>query len=330
MAAFLDEVERVARTFGVHSPSEFTILGRQCSVPHNGELASEWALSAAARSELADLLYELIHCRRPPINESPRKYADWIGTRDFAKRLSRANAGSGTWHRGFVVREIGPTGRIVAEKYGVRFWVPPERARAESEPIEPGTRIRVKGPKEFRELLGGFYAALGDADEPTGASIRVYWHLHPGGAERLVASLTQSLNAAGVPFLLKVVNNPQYFDRTDAGVLYLSRSLYRPVREALSQAHREVARFLKPTVSAYVKALAEGVGVADDTGANESFGQHRSRLLATVLSSRACVEAVPAARVDLVLAEIARQGFDPRAFYLAPGLLDEFDPLSPE
>ena len=134
--------------------------------------------------------------------------------------------GNGTWQGGWTARHIEADGRIVAERNGVRFWVPPEEYRSLGGAVTIDRPGAVRIPKEYFELASGFYLAHGNADDTrdAGNTVRVYWHLAPTGAARLVGLMTHHLNQAGIGFQLKVLGEPLRYHRTDPAVLYLARA----------------------------------------------------------------------------------------------------------
>ena len=93
-------------------------------------------------------------------------------------------------------------------------------------------------------------------------------------------AVTTRLNRSELPFSIKVLDDPSRFTRCDAAVLYVEKETYLEVVNQLCAVYREVAHFLKPETPVFTKSLAPGVGLAEDPGRSESFGQHRCRLLA--------------------------------------------------
>jgi hypothetical protein len=94
-------------------------------------------------------------------------------------------------------------------------------------------------PKDAIPRSPGFYTALSDAPfapVPSMPVVRLYWNVAPDSAIALMRAVTRSLNANGVPYLLKVRADPAGFNRCDAAVLYV------PVSDA-----REVLDLLSPT-----------------------------------------------------------------------------------
>ena len=309
-----DDLRAALDSVRVHSPSSFTLLGRRHQVS-----------GAPLQNALAEAIYESLHCRVPPEAAVDGGYTNWVGARDFADRLSAANSGSGTWQGGWTARGVEADGRIVAERHGVRFWVPPGEYRPQPE--------AVRIPKEYFELASGFYLAHGDADDTrdSGNGIRVYWHVAPTGAERLMELMTRRLNRAGIGFQLKVLSEPLRYHRTDPAVLYLHRGDYPRALPILRLVYPDIERRLRSRVSLLVKRLAPGVGLAEDPGDGSSFGEHRGRLLAGILADPewSALDSTDA-RLAFVSSRLARDGYDRERIYLSPGSSDDFAPLREE
>src|SRR5205823_4439733 len=117
-----------------------------------------------------------------------------------------ANQGVGPWQTGWSLVDAGPSDRagpFTVEKYGIRWQIHPALFR----PSNPANQLRhgsVKTGKEFRDLLPGFYMALGNADDdPQAPTLRFYWNVSADGAVPLLSRVTSLLNEAVVPFRLK-------------------------------------------------------------------------------------------------------------------------------
>jgi hypothetical protein len=333
MNATSDQLASAAVALCVHSPHSFTIFGSRYEVSDQGaELERESVLNGAARALLAEILYTTLHCRRPAGGSSAP--ADWPAQREFIHSLSAANTGSASWQSGWIVKGFETDGRVVAEKYGIRFWVP----RCDFHPVSVPTRVGdaswVRVPKEYCGLQPGFYLALGDAGDADGdgsETLRVYWHLWSGGAARLVESLTRRLNEAGVPFALKLLAVPNAYPRSDAGVLYISPLDYQEIIPLLSRTYREVRPWLRQPISAFAKEIAPGLGLAEDFGDGSSFGQHRCSLLAAELTRPGMPSAgAGLERFRAVVGGLRRAGWDPERLYLNPGQPDHYPPLDLE
>ena len=331
MMDWWDELSRVADSLRLHSTTAFTVLGRRHESPEVAATPPDSVLTADALTALADILYSALHCREPSDPSPIAGFSDWVGARDFASSLSTANQGRGSWESGWIIRGT-ENGSIIAERNGVRFWVRSDDVRAQG-PLADGVSASVRIPKEFRHLQPGFYFAVGDADHDGNLpdAVRVYWHLRPAGAASFTALITGRFNRAGIPFRLKLVSDPMGYRRSDPAVLYLPRSSYATAAPLLVELAPEVRPFLRSPLSAYVKRLALGVGLAEDPNDGSSFGQHRSRLIAAALVSpaSACAASV-GDRLDAVAGALRAQGFDPFALHLNPGSRDEYEPFDPE
>jgi hypothetical protein len=169
-------------------------------------------------------------------------------------------------------------------KNGLSLFVERETCRQpDGGPIEPGAGVRLRLPKELLGISPGYYFALSDREDPSHEhtrQVRVYWNLRAEGAEVFLHAATSRLNEARLFFKLKVLNDPTSYIRCDAGVVYVSQDDFPAVGGVLSRVYGEVSRYLKPGVPAFTKPLAAGVGLAEDPGQGESFGQNRCRLLA--------------------------------------------------
>ncbi len=177
----------------------------------------------------------------------------------FIDALSAANAGNGYWEAGWTIRALTPD-KIVVHKGGLELTVAPE---------DPGFYM-ASGDRELRH----------DGSRPL---IRLYWNLTSGGAARFVRVTTSVFNVAGLPFRLKVLDDPSRFTRCDAAVVYLCRDDFAGATGSVKRVHTDVGGYLKPLTPVFTRTLAPGLGFAEDPGEEESFGQHRCRLLADAM-----------------------------------------------
>src|SRR5262249_40748610 len=156
--------------------------------------------------------------------------SDMLARRDLVAALSAANSGHGTWEPGWAINHLEEDGHVAVAKDGLTFWVKRDGVRCENGMIRPGTSCRVRVPKELRGLAPGFYLATGDGEgdnddrgddgEPL---LRYYWNLTSAAAAPFMRSTTTLLNAAGIPFRVKLLVDPSAYERADAGVLYMRR-----------------------------------------------------------------------------------------------------------
>ena len=110
---------------------------------------------------------------------------------------------------------------------------------------------------------------------------------------------TTRLNAIGLPFRLKVVNDPGGYDRCDSAIFAFQRKdRDRSLPEVLRLCE-ELGDAIAPGIPAMTRPIVTGVGFAEDPGGGESFGADRSRLIAEALvRAHELARAAPAERLD--------------------------------
>ncbi len=225
---------------------------------------------------IANELYRSLYVRgvaAPPRPEPAPRGPD----PDFVAVLSEANAGHGGWDPGWrVVTVLGATTTLVRDGLSVRTPLPDCRPAP-----TPGAVVSMLRPAERRAASPGFYLVDGDAARAGGYETRLYFHLTAAGAAPLVAHATSRLNAAGIPFTLKVIDHPERFSRCDAGVLYLDRTDFARARDPLRALVAACAPNLRAAAPAFTRPLVEGVAVAEHRPEDGlSFGTSRCRLVA--------------------------------------------------
>jgi hypothetical protein len=235
-------------------------------------------------SDLTDRLYTHLYLR-PSDAEQTRH--DPLAQRDFVAALSDANTGQGTWEPGWKIGEVDNDGRLAVTRDSVTFWVPPNGLRATDFQVQPGRFCRVRVAKELRNLVPGFYVAIGDGDPEDeidkSTLVRLYWHLTASAAVPFIGIVSAVLNRRCIPFRTKVLSDPSAYQRADAGVLYLDRRVCHEVYDAISQIYRTISPHLRPETPLFTKQLARGLGLAEDPANGLSFGQHRCQLVAHAL-----------------------------------------------
>ncbi len=233
-------------------------------------------LTACLREEL----YHSFYCHGAPV---PARWGEPQPPRADGRlvaALSAANTGHGSWENGWVVERVDGD-EVVVRGGRLRVRAPAADCRG------AGDAVCLRVPSELPALSPGFWLAVGDAPS-AGLDVRVYWNVAAGGAPRLVAAVTGVLNAAGVPFRLKVADHPYRFARRDAAVLYLAGDAFRERRHELVVLARGLA--LRPGVPAWTLELAPGLGAAEDRD-GESFGMARCGLVAEAVVAGTAVEA---------------------------------------
>jgi hypothetical protein len=242
----------------------------------------------------------------------------------FIEELSKANCGRGVEESGWtLVLDRGST--AVVARNGLTVEVSSDRIIGRTK-----AGVTLRHLKEFRRISPGFYVANGDLPLTSSPLMRVYWNLRADGAVPFIGLVTRLLNAACIPFRAKVLNDPRSFDRCDAAVLYLARHDLRRAHPQVQSLYRGLERSLKPLTPVFTKQVGLGVGVADDPPGEESFGDHRCRIVAEALlrAHRKRNTTVQARFVEVLAAFDAQRISFPKAF-LNPGSADVYPSLRP-
>ncbi len=294
-------------------------LARDTARAMSPEVAREFLLY-----QLQQELYANFYCRGFPTpgERAPERFAP-LGAAAFVELLASANRGRWTSQPGWEVRgEDG--GHVVVHRDGLSLWVAPEQLV----PGESRGPVSLRLPCELPKVSPGFYMALGEtapAAADPGQLLRLYWHLTSAAAPKLLHRLTTSLNRAGLPFQLKVLSDPDRYDRCDAGVLYVPRPHYDALAPVVGATYESLAGELRAATPAFTKRLAPGLGLAEDPGDGQSFGLHRAALLA-----RAAVRAHELGcaseqeRTALVRESFEAHGLDLDRPYLNAGSADRY------
>jgi hypothetical protein len=269
----------------VLSPTSFSWFGKQAETlpPRINRTMTARTARNYLINQLQNLLYTEFYIRGTASRRVWNDEVEMARDADFVDTLSAANAGSGCCESGWEVTEI-TADEVAIRRDKLTLWVTREDLDMRgSDAVSCGAGLKLRMPKELRSISPGYYFALGDRAEPgddTARLVRMYWNLRRESAEAFLREATLALNRGGFFFRLKLLNDPGSYARCDAGVLYIRRCDYGAVSLALGPVYASVAHRLKPRTPAFTKTLAPGLGLAEDPGHIESFGQHRCRLLA--------------------------------------------------
>jgi hypothetical protein len=177
--------------------------------------------------------------------------------------------------------DTSPAGRVrVRDGSGAERVVRVE----DVEESEGATRVRVPTASAVRQP--GFFHIGGAEDlalsggTPDTATLRFYWNCSLAGSVALVQTLTSRLSEVQRPYHFKIVDDPQHFRRADNTVLYVGAADLDVFRPVVVETHEEVGHTLRPETPLFTKPLGRGLGFAQDPGDGQSFGMHRSRLVA--------------------------------------------------
>ncbi len=254
------------------------------------------------------------------------------GRSEFIEELSAANNGTGSRDPGWRVDRVDRE-KIVVERSGLRLWLKPDQvAPVGDRGYQRGAPVSLLLPKENLKLSPGFYVSLGDeglAPRRSDPVVRVYWNITAEEAPQLIEAATTRLNAARVPFRLKVVNDPDRYGRCDAAVLYVPKRCYPGIVDAVATMYREMHAPRQHGTPAFTKTLAPGLGLAEDPGTGDSFGMHRCRLLAEgILRAQDEGRRSSGARLEAVVNSFAAAGVSSDEPFLNSGSADTYVELA--
>lgn len=324
-------VKEAIRGISVHSSTAYSWFGKP-----SARLPAKLRRVLAARDTRSYLLYDL----------TSRLYGDFYlrgiatpstleadhflqtGLTPFVAELSAANSGNGYWEDGWQVRAV-ENGTVGVFRGDLLIWALLQECMVEQgSPIAPDVSVRLRFPKEWLGMSPGFYMVLSDkplSHDDEQMLVRVYWNLTAEGAVSFVRMATTLLNKAGLPFKLKILRDPALFTRCDAAVVYIRKSDYHAVAEILSRVYAEIVAHLKPGTPVFTKPLAWGVGLAEDPGLGESFGQNRCRLVADAVI-RAYEQGKQSLdeRLQVVADRFAEDGISLTEPFLNPGSKDDY------
>lgn len=312
----------------IHSKAAYTWFGKP-SLRIDPQLLPTLSASSARRQLkylLESQLYHDFYCQGFAAHSRRGGAQGKWNEAGFLQALSDANSGFGQLDTGWKILE-GKSEGFLVQKRGLKIRVGKEECQAESDaPLQPGMLTGIWLPNELQGVSPGFYMAQSEASfREEGTRVRLYWHLSPEGALRLMKQATAELNRLKVGFKLKVLKNPNQYTRCDSGVIYLSRGEMETWGPAISKIYQELGEEMKPEVPAFAKRLAPGLGLAEDTENGGSFGQSRCKLLAEGMIRAHEEEIKPVSdRLKVVADAFSEAGLDLAMPYLSSGSLDVY------
>lgn len=286
-------LEQVVAAVAITGPTSFSWFGTP-SPPLPSRLRRRLPL-AMARSHLVFTLTNHLYDRFYRIgfaSSVPPEAGDTpVSCREtqLVAALSSANRGHGYWEPGWIVQDVdGPL--VALRRDALTVWVSSDDYRpASGVELGIGAEVSVPMRNESINLSPGYYSAMGDepltwdAADDSRALVRLYWNIGPTHAADLVEAFTGVLNSPPIPFRLKVLVDAVSYTRCDTAVLYLLEPDVSEAAVRLAGIWDTVRPGMRSGTPAFTKEIAFGVGLAEDPGHGESFGQHRCRALAEAL-----------------------------------------------
>ena len=293
----MNRVDEVLEVLSVTSDLGFVWFGKRNEVLERDRAYADRPamMRASLVRRLTDHLYANFYTVGVPAPTMARLQAP--DRHSMSDALGDANRGRGGFDAGWTFqRHERP--HVVVERSGLQLWARPHEVRISSgREFREGDQVEVWRPEGAPNASPGFYTALGNAgfQAPWPPLLdRFYFHVGPSTAVDFLRVATAQLNAAGLPFHLKVVDDPSGYDRCDTAVLSLQRVDRMRAVAAVERLYGTCRNSLLAGTPALTLQLGPGLAFAEDPGDGESFGMHRCRILAD-----ACVRASSAARTSL-------------------------------
>ncbi|QKC95908.1 lanthionine synthetase LanC family protein [Mesorhizobium sp. NZP2298] len=280
MIAFRQAIEAFSLT-DMHGFEWLGKRGPSLSPPTASEFNHD-VVRAHAVQQIKNFLYTNFYIRGAPSHPQARPRQNSVENHQFIQKILSSDAGHNEWWDAGSVAEIRD-GRVVVDSGTLKVFARPEECRSSVLPVDKGAKVQLRLGRSSLRASPGFCFLLGDADlRALDPVLRIYWNLHASAAARFVRETTSSLNAAALPFRLKVLTDPSAYDRCDSGVLYVSRTNSKEVFTEVRKIHAD-SGLVRSGTPAFTCRLAPGLSAADDPGNGESFGRHRCGILAESL-----------------------------------------------
>lgn len=268
--------------------------------------------------ELVQLLYRDWYLRADPTDGAEVLGAPDPVELDAAASYRAAHVLDGVFEPGWTVRELSTSGRLRVERGGVTRVVVRADVLPASRCLLPpraGDEVQVAARRDLVDDAGWWFTFLGAAETPA-QPVRLYWAVRRTAAPDLVAALS-ALLVDGTSAVLKVGTSAGHLGRPDAAVLYASPTWVGGAAEHLRWIAARLGDGLADRAPRLALPLARGLAVAEEPGTGESFGEHRSRLLAT--AARRLTDGDEDAVLAGLRIALAEAGVDPAAPYRARG-----------
>jgi len=333
----LELLRQAVEAVTITSPVSFNWFGKAAdNLPRRlqGELPAD-KVRGFLTFALQGRLYEDFYCAgEPRATDAGAEKRAAFGRLDFVESLSQANQGEGGWDPSWTVaRREGDI--LVVSRNGLSLKVEQANVRpADGQDLVAGATVQVRFPKELVGVSPGFYMAVGDQPlKESGTVLRLYFNLQAIVAAPFIKLMTSRLNAAGLGFKLKILNDDTLFQRCDAAVLYIQPEGFEAALPALREVYRDYGAYLGQRTPVFTKALARGVGVAESPVAKgpleiESFGMNRCRLMAEgLIEAHEHKIADVEGRVAAIAARFSREGLSLDSPHLNPGSARDYAEL---
>jgi hypothetical protein len=233
---------------------------------------------------------------------------------DLVQVFRAADDTSNRWDGGWTAETVSPSGLVIARRgKEVRMAGRSDYLAVHRPGLLPviGDGLELSGRRDRIDAEGAWWRTAGRSWRFSRAHpglIRLYWNYELAYLPALIRRLTSLLAESDRPWMLKVAGRRETHVRADAAVLYLTRDAVGEMAPALDEISLDLSAHARPGAPPLALPVRPGLAVAVDPGENESFGQHRCRLIVEALHDGDLSD--PSAAVGAILDHMRGVGID--------------------
>jgi hypothetical protein len=293
-----------------------------------GTIPASSASYESIRAYFAEFTYKYLYTH--PKGDPGRAFQTAVDDPDLITGFAAVCPIPKTLEPDWRIRSLQTDGSVIAERFGlVRKFVPGQFvAETGAIPIRIDNQIKVSHLVRSGNLQSGFYHFFGKelTDMAEHAPVvRLYFNVNYTHAIDFIESLLERLNFYKISFTLKIATRAEDYSRCDTAILYIPARMFQLVATVMSLWMVQNKQFLLADVPFFTKPLARGVGLAEDPGAQGSFGSDRCELVAgAILAARESSEISISVFMTEFKQAIAEKGLQLERLYLNPGSDDVY------
>lgn len=274
------QLQKICEATEIYHAGQFALSGQVHEISPNHPITS--TNSDLLQGPLCRQLAYQLYCDFYISKDIGKPYSQG----DLSNRLHQQNQTQDSWDPDWkIYRQFGD-GRILVHKGDTsRMAVVGEYASNKWPGVapQPGDLVHLRIKPGVSDFQSGYYYSFGQqlSDQFDECQLlRCYFNVDAEGADLLLQQLSTQLNRYKLPFRFKTLLQPQAYNRSDAAVLYCARRYLYCLKLILEALHPKIHQILGNSVPMFTLELHPGIAIADDPGNGESFGMHRSRIIA--------------------------------------------------
>jgi HopA1 effector protein family len=233
---------------------------------------------------------------------------------EFDRGLRANNCGTGFFDPGWQIKAIANDGAVKVTKDRLTVCIDRDRhMRSTQRAATIGDPIDILMPSNT--IDNRYYLAIGNAGKATSdRTVEIYFNVSTEGAIELMKWFTQELNQIEMPFVFRVVRDPDnYPDCCDVAILTIDRRDYHTIEPIFKQIYQLNTAYFRPIIPAFTKLIAPGLSIAESPDRTaidaQDFGKYCCRIIAdALLRARQQKDESTANRQLLICQSFAQQG----------------------